>query len=976
MKIRSILLKNLNSLRGEHPIDFSSEPLSTAGLFVIAGPTGAGKSTLLDAITLALYGRAARYGTERNPENMMSRSCGECSAEVEFEVPKGTFRAEWRLRRARGKAHGRVQPPSRYIYDADGVALAEQVGQCDRLIVDLIGLDYDRFVRSVMLAQGEFARFLKANANERSELLECLTGTAIYSDLGVLAFKEAKSREDDLNLKQQLLEQIEILEDKERGEVENRITGLKKEKRVLEKDLNKKSKIAGKIDELESALTQQKKITGDLEVLEAGRQDAKSELQLLIRHRKTIPFRDDLFYFQNAEEIVQSSKEKSQEAQNEREKRYEQLQRAELNYYWTLKKEITELESAIRDARASLRRADEEIQKEEAWLEAHQEDAGLSDHIGNLAADLTELRSRRATVLGELKRVMSITSVSASVVIEPSQLLNKGEEELKTILNEIADRLSKEHASAEAERASAEKELDHRKDHLQKSQLIASLDTHRASLIEGEPCPLCGATEHPYVEGLEHSLPFSELEAEVAKAEEIYNAKNKRVLKLCDACEKLISQQSDTIQARRDLTEYEAEVLDSLGVFKVALPEEGEEEEMRNSLQGREKAYQTHRDNCDKAEKVIEKAKADEKNAQVLIEKHILAFERLKDIEPEDIDEEVEVPEWLSLEGAEKDWSDKKTKLKIQENALKDRLQDTKAAQESLKENQERLISALKGSDFRNPDDLCAARLDQTEVDRIEQIETNLKNKEHDLTTRLKVAREGIESLREAGIPEGGEAEELRAKHKELQDHREVLIKELTTRQNRIEADDKNRRKLANQQKSLEKARKEAAIWNHLRELIGSHDGAKFRKYAQSISLNILIRHANRHLTRLSDRYRIQRRTEEELQIEIEDLHQAGITRPMASLSGGESFLASLALALGLSELAGRNVRIDSLFIDEGFGSLDSEVLDLAIGTLEALHQHDKSVGVISHIELLKQRITTQIRVKKLTGGNSTLEIV
>ena len=174
----------------------------------------------------------------------------------------------------------------------------------------------------------------------------------------------------------------------------------------------------------------------------------------------------------------------------------------------------------------------------------------------------------------------------------------------------------------------------------------------------------------------------------------------------------------------------------------------------------------------------------------------------------------------------------------------------------------------------------------------------------------------------------------------------------------------------------MEEAEKEVTIWNRLRLLIGSHDGAKFRRYVQSISLDILIRHANQHLTHLSDRYRIQRRTGEELQIEIEDLHQASVTRPMASLSGGESFLASLALALGLSELAGRNVRIESLFIDEGFGSLDSEVLDLAIGALEGLHQDNKSVGVISHVELLKQRITTQIRVKKLTAGNSTLEIV
>jgi exonuclease SbcC len=112
------------------------------------------------------------------------------------------------------------------------------------------------------------------------------------------------------------------------------------------------------------------------------------------------------------------------------------------------------------------------------------------------------------------------------------------------------------------------------------------------------------------------------------------------------------------------------------------------------------------------------------------------------------------------------------------------------------------------------------------------------------------------------------------------------------------------------------------------------------------------------------------------LELEIEDVYQAGTTRPMASLSGGESFLASLALALGLADLAGRNVQIDSLFIDEGFGSLDATTLDLAISALESLRQDNKTIGVISHVELLKERIATQIIVERKPGGTSTLRLV
>ena len=137
----------------------------------------------------------------------------------------------------------------------------------------------------------------------------------------------------------------------------------------------------------------------------------------------------------------------------------------------------------------------------------------------------------------------------------------------------------------------------------------------------------------------------------------------------------------------------------------------------------------------------------------------------------------------------------------------------------------------------------------------------------------------------------------------------------------------------------------------------------------------MLFRSANRHLVRLSDRYRVRRRAGEELDLEVEDLHQAGAFRPMASLSGGESFLASLALALGLSDIAGRTVRIESLFIDEGFGSLDSDTLDVAISALETLRQDNKTVGVISHVDLLKERIATQIIVEKQAGGISTLRV-
>ena len=237
-------------------------------------------------------------------------------------------------------------------------------------------------------------------------------------------------------------------------------------------------------------------------------------------------------------------------------------------------------------------------------------------------------------------------------------------------------------------------------------------------------------------------------------------------------------------------------------------------------------------------------------------------------------------------------------------------------------------------------------------------------------------ARTEVRTLLEEKIVEGEEAEAFKTLQTQLADKRDALLQTLTTDQNALKSDDEQLELRARKEAELADDRRKLAVWRQLRGLIGSHDGSKFRRYAQTISLDILARHANRHLTRLSDRYRIRRDLAEALNLQIEDLYQADARRPMASLSGGESFLVSLSLALGLSDLAGRTVRIDSLFIDEGFGTLDPETLEVALSALESLRQNGKTVGVISHVGLLKERISTQIVVQKKAGGVSEIRVV
>jgi exonuclease SbcC len=143
--------------------------------------------------------------------------------------------------------------------------------------------------------------------------------------------------------------------------------------------------------------------------------------------------------------------------------------------------------------------------------------------------------------------------------------------------------------------------------------------------------------------------------------------------------------------------------------------------------------------------------------------------------------------------------------------------------------------------------------------------------------------------------------------------------------------------------------------------------------FAQGLTFEVMISHANRQLRKMSDRYILLRDPKEPLALLVIDNYQAGEIRSTRNLSGGESFLVSLALALGLSAMASHNVRVDSLFLDEGFGALDEEALDVALQTLAELQQDGKLIGVISHVPMLKDRIDLRIQVLPGPGGCSRL---
>lgn len=192
----------------------------------------------------------------------------------------------------------------------------------------------------------------------------------------------------------------------------------------------------------------------------------------------------------------------------------------------------------------------------------------------------------------------------------------------------------------------------------------------------------------------------------------------------------------------------------------------------------------------------------------------------------------------------------------------------------------------------------------------------------------------------------------------------------------RLEADDANRQRLAGLMAAIDTQQARCALWGKMAQLIGSSTGQKMRNFAQSLSLDLLLTHANRHLEDLARRYRLERVAGADLEIQVVDREMGDERRGVHSLSGGELFLVSLALALGLSAMAaGTSGGIGTLFIDEGFGTLDPDSLDVALSCLEALQAGGRQVGVISHVPAMVERIGTQIRVLPLGGGRSRVTV-
>ncbi|UWZ98848.1 AAA family ATPase [Vibrio splendidus] len=280
MKILSLEFENLNSLKGRWKLDFTQSPFAENGLFAITGPTGAGKTTILDAICLALFHRTPRLKSIAKGNNeLMTRGTGECFAELEFEVQGKTYRSNFHQKRARGKHDGALQTPTCEFADADTDKVLEtMLTKKTKLVEQVTGLDFSRFTKSIMLSQGEFAAFLNANANDRAELLEELTGTEVYSLISERIYDHFKSSEESLNHLKAKAEGVSLLS-------EEQIQALTAERETLEAD---QKRLAEQLKEWQAHLSWWKDVTKAEQTIATSEHDLKTTQDELDRNQPSL----------------------------------------------------------------------------------------------------------------------------------------------------------------------------------------------------------------------------------------------------------------------------------------------------------------------------------------------------------------------------------------------------------------------------------------------------------------------------------------------------------------------------------------------------------------------------------------------------------------------------------------------------------------------------------------------------------------
>ena len=1154
MKILSLRLKNLNSLKGEWTIDFTKAPFVDNSLFAITGPTGAGKSTLLDAICLALYHETPRLKSiSASANDIMTRHTVDCLAEVAFEVKGLVYRAFWSQRRARDKIDGALQAPRVELANGDGKILSTQSNDKLRRIAEITGLDFPRFTKSMLLAQGGFAAFLNASANDRAELLEELTGTEIYGEISKKVFDQSREARQQLDQLKARAEGVQLLtldaRDAMQSDVDrwaHELAGVQAAHQITLAQRQWQQNLSQCVQEvqaseatsLEAAQTlkaaePELRRLADSEPAQALKplnqiwqqaQTACKDSEAVLATLQLAHHRDAAAHYQQHHlaqalasriaahaqgQLTLTEKEHQQHtdfcaAQPQRaalgehlgswREQFQQQQKLQQNLVTHqlalqgLQDEIANrsctltTQSALVDA-AALAKAESETAQQSAQTEQDQRLAGQTPaawraqwqaeqgHVSRWQQLDVRVRQRRELVTQQATLAADLKQREATIAEQAAAVLALREQH-KALKEQVADKQKL----------------------LEQERRIQSLDAHRLALQPGEACPLCGALEHPAIDSyqaldisataaaLQHkqneldqllaqgqtaaaTLAASKAsQSEQLKAQEKVNqqisqsqadweasishikatpalsagdwqndetlaagqqaatqalAKLSSQLQAVETGEQAIqraqlitNQTAQALQAalnqlalsqqanqdaqvrqaaqmqtgqsnQQDLAAIEASLQATLAEAGYTLPTEPEP-----WLQERDVEWQhwqhTQRQLQDLAQDMTrQQAQCEATQTQARL------WERLwTDLQVSAGVEEISLP-LIKMPAADESADElitafatcteeiaRLTQAIAALNGRQAQLQTSiKLQHTALSEAEATWQTALYASPFADAFAFLAALLTEPERQRMTALKNSLHAAEQRASALLQAARDKQTQLQAKALT-SLEPEEIAAQLAALETQRSTLSEQMGAQRALLVSDAQHRQ---NQQALFEQINAqtvEADIWQRLDGLIGSARGDKFRKFAQGLTLDHLLHLANRHLARLHGRYLLRRKPTGELELDIVDSWQGDVTRDTRTLSGGEGFLVSLALALALSDLVSNKTSIDSLFLDEGFGSLDGDTLEIALTALDSLNASGKMIGIISHVEALKERITAQIRVEKGGGiGYSRLVV-
>ncbi len=1073
MKILQLRFKNLNSLYGEWTIDFSSPEYISSGIFAITGPTGAGKSTILDAICLALYGATPRLGKITQSGNeIMSRQTGDCYAEVTFETQTNTFRCHWSQHRAYRKAGGKLADSRHEIADAiSGQILESKKRDVASVIEEKTGMDFDRFTRSILLAQGGFAAFLQASADERAPILEQITGTEIYSEISKKVHERQRDEREKLSLLQAETAGIILLNEEEEALLVNHL----EQKVRLEQDLSKKQQevvksigwltgiealrvdlagIAKEFSSLSATLESFKpdreklqrarkavELDGEFATLSALRKQQQGDQKELINYEAQLPPR--VLSLGKNEEILQQAATltvKAKEEQKEEGPLINKVRALDLQISEKRKEaqailsESKKIETQIAGMKADrskiLQRFEanrKKLEQVQDYLTENSKDemltaelAGITEQINTLQSVSEDIAARKILLAtGQKQMKENVKLRKAGQEIFAAKKLNydaaqqgriQAKEQLTSLLG---DRLLREYR---AEYDSLLREMSF----LRK---ISDLETERKLLEDGKPCPLCGATGHPFAEGNvpaidETEKRLNELFDFITKAEQLENGikefekrENESAAQLAVAEKQLLQLEFKQEEAERDmqrvtdelkqmterLTKLQDIALSRLRPFGIeqfpgknitavlaALNERLKRwQEYQKNKTGLEVANTGFSSEIARLDSVLETLAQSLKEKQdvqaVQKEEGIqLVSERKKIYGSKNPDEE---EARLQKRLAEAEHSEKNARvahdLAIQlMNETKTRIgvlrESIAKRKPGLDSAELKFIAACTTAGFADEQVFTENRLPAEARNQLRLRAQEIDDMQVDILSRKKDREVRLTDELEKQLTESS-LEDLEKLQTSLAESLKEMAGNIGALKQRVD-DNKNAKvKISARRTLIEAQQKECLRWDKLHAMIGSSDGKKYRNFAQGLTFELMVAHANRQLIQMTDRYLLIRDEAQPLELNVVDNYQAGEIRSTKNLSGGESFIASLALALGLSKMAGRKVRVDSLFLDEGFGALDEETLETALESLSGLQQDGKLIGIISHVSGLKERIGTQIEISPLSGGKSSI---